>query len=657
VFQDIEQKLSAALERQLSERFGLALNVTLEQPKQSSFGELAIPVAFQLARQLKKPPKVIAEDLAASLGQLEGIASLEIAGNGYINVRLDRASYAMGLLKDTAENAASPSSDKIVVEHTNINPNKAAHIGHLRNAVLGDTFVRMLRKRGRNVEVQNYIDNTGVQVADVVVGFHYLQKQSAADVQALIDDPAEPFDYICWDLYARTSAHYKEAPESLAWRGETLHAIESGHGEVAELAHIVADAIVKAHIKTMYRLGIEYDVLPRESEILHLKFWAKAFELLKQRNAIYFEEQGKNKGCWVMPSSSFRESASDAESESEDDSKVIVRSNGTVTYVGKDIAYQLWKFGLLGQDFFYQPWFTYPGGHRLWVTTDDPAAPATPGFGHAAKVFNVIDSRQSYLQDVVVAGLRALGFNEQADASIHFSYEMVALSPRTCIEMGIQLSDEDKRRPYIEVSGRKGLGVKADDLIDKLIQTALAEVEDRHPESPSDERRRVAEQIAVGALRYFMLKFTRNSVIAFDFHEALSFEGETGPYVQYAAVRAGNILRKFVDRGGTLPDFRVALTAETMKTCLESENLWQILLLASKADSAIERAIASGEPAHVAKYAFQLAQEFNNFYHGTSVITEEDTDKRNALLWLTHYAHTQLLATLAVLGIEQPDYM
>ncbi|MDQ2774891.1 MAG: arginine--tRNA ligase [Acidobacteriota bacterium] len=661
MFQDIEQKLSATLERQLREKFGLTLKVTLEQPKQSSFGELAIPVAFQLARQLKKPPKLIAEDLAASLGQVEGIASLEIAGNGYINVRLDRAGYAMGLLKDTAGNAASRSSGKIVVEHTNINPNKAAHIGHLRNAVLGDTFVRMLRKRGRNVEVQNYIDNTGVQVADVVVGFHYLEKQSAADIRALIDDPAKPFDYICWDLYARTSAYYKEVPESLAWRGETLHAIESGHGDIAELAHVVADAVVTAHIKTMYRLGIEYDVLPRESEILHLKFWAKAFELLKQRNAIYFEEQGKNKGCWVMPSSAFRESASDVEGESEDDSKVIVRSNGIVTYVGKDIAYQLWKFGLLGQDFFYQPWFTYPDGHRLWVTTwvttDDPAAPTAPSFGHAAKVFNVIDSRQSYLQDVVVAGLRALGFNEQADASVHFSYEMVALSPRTCIEMGIELSDEDKRRPYVEVSGRKGLGVKADDLIDKLIQTALAEVDDRHPESPSDQRRRVAEQIAVGALRYFMLKFTRNSVIAFDFHEALSFEGETGPYVQYAAVRAGNILRKFIDRGGTLPDFSLVLTPEILKTCLESEDLWQILLLASKSDHAIERAIGSGEPAHVAKYAFQLAQEFNNFYHGTSVITEEDPDKRNALLWLTHYARTQLLATLSVLGIEQPGYM
>ncbi|MBV9082313.1 MAG: arginine--tRNA ligase, partial [Acidobacteriaceae bacterium] len=318
---------------------------------------------------------------------------------------------------------------------------------------------------------------------------------------------------------------------------------------------------------------------------------------------------------------------------------------------------QLWKFGLLGKDFYYRLWSCYPDGHQLWVTTSEPADANHPHFGRAAKVFNVIDSRQSYLQDVVTAGLRALGFEEQAGASVHFSYEMVALSPRTCLEMGIELSEDDKRRPYIEVSGRKGLGVKADDLIDKLIDTALTEVEDRHPDAPGEERRRVAEQIAVGALRYFMLKFTRNSVIAFDFHEALSFEGETGPYVQYATVRAGNILRKFVDRGGVLPEFNRVLNRDILLRCFESEDLWQLLLLASKSDSAVERAITSGEPAHVARYAFQLAQAFNNFYHEYPVITEQNENRRTALLWLTEYVRNQLLAILDVLGIEQPYYM
>ena len=657
MFQDIEEKVVAHLEEQLTSKFAIQAKPALEQPKQSSFGEFAVPIAFQLARQLKRAPKQIAEELATDLHTIDGVSSIEIAGNGYINIRLDRAKYAASLLASRQE-APFQKPSKIVVEHTNINPNKAAHIGHIRNAVLGDTFVRMLRRTGRFVEVQNYIDNTGVQVADVVVGFHYLERKNTGEVKALIEDPTARFDYLCWNLYARISAYYKESPESVAWRSETLHAIESGEGEIADLANVVADAIVQAHVKTMYRLGVQYDVLPRESEILHLHFWATAFELLKQREAIYFEEQGKNKGCWVMPSSAFRSTQEAAEaSDLEDDSKVIVRSNGTVTYVGKDIAYQLWKFGLLGKDFYYRPWWSYPGGHELWVTSDHPSAESPRKFGHADTVFNVIDSRQSYLQDVVVAGLRALGFNEQADASVHFSYEMVALSPRTCLEMGVVLSEEDKRRPYVEVSGRKGLGVKADDLIDKLIETALAEVEDRHPESNPEERRSVATQIAIGALRYFMLKFTRNSVIAFDFHEALSFEGETGPYVQYAAVRAGNILRKFVDRGGTIPKFEMVLTSQMLAGCFESEDLWQLLLLASKADHAIERAIGSGEPAHVAKFAFQLAQAFNNFYHETSVIAEEEVGRQNALLWLTHYVRSQLLTVLTVLGIEQPLYM
>jgi arginyl-tRNA synthetase len=653
VFQDIEDKLAAAFRRQLELRFQLDVPVSLEQPKQSSFGDLAVPVAFQLARQLKRPPRQIAEELVRDL-HVDGVAAFEIAGNGYVNVRLDRGVYASQLLhEESAGNAPEHEAAKIVVEHTNINPNKAAHIGHLRNAILGDTFVRMLRARGRRVEVQNYIDNTGVQVADVVVGFHYLEGRSLRDVEAMIHNPSIRFDFLCWDLYARVSAHYKENPDSLAWRSKTLHAIESGHGEIAELGHLVADSIVNAHIKTMLRLDIEYDVLPRESEILHLKFWATAFELLKQRNAIYFEEQGKNAGCWVMPASAFK----DSQNESEDESKVIVRSNGTVTYVGKDIAYQLWKFGLLGKDFFYKQWSVYPDGRQLWSTTDHAVDGNAPEFGRASTVFNVIDSRQSYLQDVVVAGLRALSFNKQADSSIHFSYEMVALSPRTCLEMGIPLSDEDKRRPYIEVSGRKGLGVKADDLIDKLIETALAEVDHRNPDKTALENKHAAAQIAIGALRYFMLKFTRNSVIAFDFHEALSFQGETGPYVQYAAVRASKILREFTNRWGPLPDFKAVLSRSVFAELLQDDGLWQMLVTASKTSSAIERAISSGEPAHVAKYGFQLAQAFSNFYHEYQVINEPNQTRRTVLLWMTDYVRAQLVETLKVLGIEQPSYM
>jgi arginyl-tRNA synthetase len=650
VFHTLEKTIHAAFRDRLQAQFGLDTPFALEQPRQPAFGEMAVPIAFQLAKSLKQAPKKIAADLVAAVGQIPGVAAMEVAGNGYINIRFDRGAYGAALLTE-ADEAASVSGGKVIVEHTNINPNKAAHIGHLRNAVLGDTFVRMLRAGGGHVEVQNYIDNTGVQVADVVAGFHFLEKKTPVEVAALLDGE-ERFDYICWELYARTSQYYKDNPEALRWRAETLHGIESGHGELAELAHLVADAIVNAHLATMLRLNIQYDVLPRESEILHLKFWAAAFELLKERKAIYLESEGKNSGCWVMPSAAFR-----GDDEANEDNKVIVRSNGTVTYVGKDIAYQLWKFGLLGKDFHYRPLTRYTDGREVWVTTDQPQPRPSPAFGRGHTVYNVIDVRQSYLQDVVVAGLKALGFDEQAERSIHFSYEMVALSPRCCADLGIELSVEDAKKPYVEVSGRKGLGVKADDLMDKLIETALVEVSSRHAEDNAAAQRAIATEIAMGALRYFLLKFTRTTVIAFDFQEALSFEGETGPYVQYAAVRARNIFRKLEERGETKPVFAAELTQEAMARQLASEDCWQILLAASKADSVVERAVTAGEPAHVAKYAFQLAQTFNNFYHQYPVLAEPDRERKVFLLWMTDFFRAQLERTLAILGIAVPAYM
>lgn len=643
MFHYLEKSITEAFSALLEARYGVRIAWGTEQPKQASFGELAVPAAFQLARTLKKPPRAIAQEIVDGLGTLAGVAALEIAGNGYINVRFDRGAYGEAALRGEA-GARPASGGKLIVEHTNINPNKAAHIGHLRNAVLGDTFVRMLRFTGNRVEVQNYIDNTGVQVADVVVGFHFLEKKSPAEVRELI--AGTRFDYVCWDLYARVSQFYSSSEEAKQWRAQTLHAIEANEGELAELAHLVADAIVRCHLDTMWRLGIAYDVLPRESEILHMQFWARAFEQLKERGAIYLETEGKNKGCWVMAAAAFKEQSE------EGDSKVIVRSNGTVTYVGKDIAYQLWKFGLLGKDFLYRRLQQEP--YELWVAS---ASGEAREFGRGSRVYNVIDSRQSYLQDVVVAGLRALHYEEQAENSIHFSYEMVALSPRACADLGIELSEEDKRKAYVEVSGRKGLGVKADDLLDKLVEKAFEEVHSRNADQPEDRNREVAQQIAVAALRYFMLKFTRNTVIAFDLQEALSFTGETGPYLQYAAVRASKILAKFAGRGGGIPDFTGALTREAFARQLGDEELWQLLVEASKMESAVERAVGSGEPSHVARFAFQLGQAFNTFYQKYPVLDEPDAERRVFLLWMTSYFRSRLEGTLRVLGIGVPEYM
>ena len=679
MFLVVANQVRDAVGAYIKQRYGLDLPIVIEQPRQVAFGELALPVAFSLAKQLKQAPRKIAEELVAELPPIPGVAATEVAGGGYINLRFDRGAYGVNLWRPSRAGFA-PVAGKIIVEHTNINPNKAAHIGHLRNAVLGDTLVRMLRELGHEVEVQNYIDNTGVQVADVVAGFHFLESKGPSDVQALIDDPEVRFDYYCWDLYARTSAHYEAEPSSRDWRSETLHAIESGEGDLAELARIVSDAIVNAHLDTMSRLAVEYDVLPRESEILHLHFWDSAFELLKERRAIHLETEGKNRGCWVMPADLFQseapaakpgknkakkggqEIAQDAaetniDDSKVDDSKVIVRSDGTVTYVGKDIAYQLWKFGLLDKDFHYTEVRDYGDGRTLWASTTQPYSGVAPTFGRGSKVFNVIDVRQSYLQDVVRAGLRALGYEQQADDSVHFSYEMVALTPRCCAELGIELSDEDRRRPYVEVSGRKGLGVKADDLIDMLIEKALEEVRSRHADLPEHEQRVIATQIAIGALRYFMLRFTRTTVIAFDLQEALSFEGETGPYVQYAVVRARNILRKLEERGESLPDFDKELDRAMFEEQLQNEDFWQLLLEASRVDWTIERAIAAGEPAQLARYAFQMAQGFNNFYHQHHILNETDQRKKAFLLWTTQFFLRELTGVLKTMGIPAPEVM
>ncbi len=531
--------------------------IAIEQPPDLEMGEYALPVAFELARRLKRSPRAIAGELVADLMPLEGFASFAVAGAGYINGKLDRQAAARQIARDDTPEEQSHLHS--LVEHTSINPNKAAHIGHLRNAILGDTFVRLLRAAGQRVDVQNYIDNTGVQVADVVVGLTHFEHRDLAGVKQLLADlkaQGRRIDDYCWDLYARVSQWYEapdpEKQERKNIRLETLHAIEAGGNETAEIADLLSTAVLRRHLETMLRLGIEYDFLPRESEILHLKFWDLAFAQLKAKGVLYLETEGKNQGCWVMRRASTGAAGAEDSGAVDEDAKVIVRSNGTVTYVGKDIAYHLWKFGLLGRDFGYAPFFAY-NDHMCWISTEKGEA-HHPDFGGAQAIYNVIDSRQADPQANVIEALRGLGYTEAAEHYIHFSYEMVALTPRCALELGYQISEEDQGRSFIEVSGRKGFGVKADALLDRLTAAAKEEVDSRHPQRSQEERQAIAHQIAVGALRYFMLKFTRNSVIAFDFKEALSFEGETGPYVQYAVVRARNIFRK----AGTTPQAALA---------------------------------------------------------------------------------------------------
>ena len=693
MYRHLEHHLAQRIAEFLRRRYPDALlpSVVVEQPPKVELGDFAIPL-FPFAKPVRNAPLKIAEAIRADIGPIEGIAEMQVAPPGYLNVKIDRAWMAAALAADQKPHAEIPKG-KLLVEHTSINPNKAAHIGHLRNAILGDTFVRLLRYAGREVDVQNYIDNTGVQVADVVVGFTYIEKKSRAEIEVLTCQPR--FDYYCWDLYARVSQWYEQDKENLQARRATLHAIEDAASETAAIAEVISTAVLRRHLETMDRPDIEYDFLPRESEILHLHFWDAAFAKLKEAGVLTYETEGKNKGCWVMrragtgtdhvartllsaTAESIQTAADDDNDDvlvgiplkpgvdirpsgiSEEDQKVIVRSNGTVGYVGKDIAYHMWKFGLLGRDFAYRKFYRYPNRHDCWISAMQ-GEKDHPHFGDVAEIYNVIDARQSEAQNTVIEALRGLGHDEAADHYTHFSYEMVALTPRCAVELGYTLSEEDKARSYIEVSGRKGFGVKADDLLDQLIASAKNEVDSRHPQLTDSERLAIATQIATGALRYFMLKFTKQSVIAFDFKEALSFEGETGPYAQYAVVRATSIFKKAdIDPETFCREVANNVSAESFAKFLAGQNadeVWELWLSSSKTSYIADQCIATTEPAYLAKHAFQLAQLFNAFYHRHPILSEPDEERKQFLLATVAVVRRELIRTLAVMGITVPPVM
>jgi arginyl-tRNA synthetase len=700
----LQRRLGEHMAEFLLRTYGLGRDLffvkfVVDQPPRIELGDYAFPLAFGLAKELRKSPRKIAEEIVAGIGSVEGFEKLEVAGAGYINARLNRADVAAALVRDELPEPKirlpriPVRRGKILVEHTSINPNKAAHIGHLRNAILGDTFVRLLRYAGREVDIQNYIDNTGVQVADVVVGFVHIEKKSRAEIEALAQQPR--FDYYCWDLYARVSQWYAQDKANLQVRAQTLHGIEDANSEVAAIAELISTAVLRRHLETMDRLDIEYDFLPRESEILHLHFWDAAFTKLKEAGVLTFESEGKNKGCWIMrragtgtdrvarallpATAESVQTVGDEENDdvlveippkpgvdirpsaiSEEDQKVIVRSNGTVGYVGKDIAYHMWKFGLLGRDFNYSKFYRYPNQHDCWISAMQ-GEQNHPHFGDVAEIYNVIDARQSEAQNTVIEALRGLGHNEAADRYTHFSYEMVALTPRCAAELGYTLSEEEKTRSYIEVSGRKGFGVKADDLLDRLIVSAKNEVDSRHPQLTDSERLSIATQIAIGALRYFMLKFTKQSVIAFDFKEALSFEGETGPYAQYAVVRAASIFKKAdIDPDTFCRDIARNVTAADLSKFLTGDNgdeFWELWQAASKTSYIVDQCIATTEPAYLAKHAFQLSQLFNAFYHRHPILSEPDEKRKQFLLATVAVVRRELIRTLAVMGITVPPVM
>jgi arginyl-tRNA synthetase len=658
----VQRQVHDAVADAIRGHFGLAdvPPFAVEVPPSRALGDLAVPVAFQLARTLRKAPRAIAHELVDAIGMIPGVARVVAAPNGYLNLYLERRAFLLPRVRQEVQPDAV-ALEKTIVEHTAINPNKAAHIGHLRNAALGDTLTRVLRFRRTPVEVQNYIDDLGVQVADIIVGFRELEHQTLDGVRHIADTTR--FDYYCWDLYARVTEWYDADRARPAVRAAALHDLEHGGNDTAAMGAFIVDRIVRAHLSTMSRLNIGYDLLTHEGDILRLQFWARAFDILKAQGAVFLQTEGKLAGCWVM-----RIEEGDSTEASEEDAdevreKVIVRSNGVVTYIGKDLANQFWKLGLLGRDFRYRLFGMQPGGRPLWSTTSEDGDPNAPPFGHAARIYNVIDSRQMYLQALLSQALRTLGHPKEAENSIHFSYEMVALSHATARELGYQIAadSDEARKPFVEVSGRKGLGVKIDDLLDLLTDKATAEVAKRNPELPVEEWRRVGAQIAVAAIRYFMLKFSRGKLIVFDIEEALSFEGETGPYLQYAVVRANNIFNKLQEREGlSEADVLGALDAASTEELAgddDGHTLWAVAFEASRLDDIVEQVVRSLEFSILAKYVFGLAQMFNAFYHRYPILNEEQIDRKRWRAAGVAYCRAQLTRALDLMGIEIPARM
>ena len=637
------------------------LPIDLRFSAQASFGDYSMPVMQWAGKnKLGRPPLQIAEALTTILHDMHisSVAEITATKPGYINFSLNRSEVGKAIIERVVE--AGPDyghndvgiGTKVIVEHTAINSNKAAHVGHLRNSCIGDTVVRMLRSQGYTVEAENYIDDSGVQVADVVVGFLLLQKGQLQLPGGNEQLPHEPFDYFCSRVYVAVVKAYDTQPELKDMRRTVLHAIEQGEEPTSgpdypTLASDLSHQIVQAHLKTMGRLNISYDLLTWESAILGAGLWKHTFDMLRESKLLEKPASGPAAGCWILP---FGDEGAPGEENERMQDKILVRSDGTATYTAKDIATQLWKFGLVdnqtGVDLHYIPWGVQHDGRVLWsMRTPKDMAPqqeeADPNrFGHAQKAINVIDVRQSYPQQVVYESLRRLGFPQQADNSTHISYEVVTLSKATAASLGIDTSDG---RSFYAMSGRKGIEIKADDLINEAVR--------RMQEVKADLPAETASILAASAIRYFMIRFGLQQIIALDIDEALRPNGDTGVYLQYAYARANSIQRRLQDAGYELPDFLVDLPEHL------EQSEWELLRHIDAYPRRLAEASESLVPSTLSTYVYELASHFSDFYEHTPPILKETNEHvkafRASLVRATVQTMDNALRVLGFIPLER----
>jgi arginyl-tRNA synthetase len=579
-------------------------------PPKKDLGDFSSAICLSLAKERRQAPMEMAKQAAEKLksNPPSYIREVTVSPPGYLNFKVDWPDLAEDLIPqildrgDLFGKSDAVQKEKVFIEHTSVNPNKAMHIGHLRNAVLGDTVARVFKWLGFPTEICNYIDDTGLQVVDVVTALLYLDPpfftRGSSDLKTIWAKVSkdQPFDYFCWDLYTRFQNEVEGNPSLQKKREEVLHQIEGGSHPVAVFAKDLAEKIVHAHLATVAQLSIFYDLLNWESDIIGRGFWGATFELLKEKGAIRLETEGPNEGCWVVPFGGLVETEEGVKSLD----KILVRSNGSVTYTGKDVAYQLWKFGLLKKDFLYKEWGLQANGKILWTTAPkgEPGEQLSQNFGHADRVINVIDTRQSYPQQVVGECLRQMGFEKQADQSIHLAYEVVNLSAQAARLLGVEETDEKKS---VAMSGRAGTGVKAMDFVN-IVRRKVIEKADH----PIEEN--TVDAMAAAAIRYYLLKFTLESQIVFDFDEALKTTGDTGVYLEYAHARACSILRKAEERKINLNWRRDSIP----KGLTETEK--GLLNGLSEFSSVVGKVGKTLRVSQLTEYAFELATSFTDFY-------------------------------------------
>lgn len=637
----LQSELRDKLYEWLHNEYGLEKKeILFSIPPQRKFGDLSTTIPFVLSKKLKQKPFEIGNKIIETVkDKLDFFSDIKLAGGGFINFFFKPNFLLHYLSQNTSRKPAA--RDKMVVEHTSINPNKSAHIGHLRNACLGDTLAAALRFLGHTVEVQNYLDDTGIQVTDVVWGLMVHEQKTLEEIKQ-IEDLAS---YL-WRLYPEVSRIFAEDETAKKGRDDVHKKIEAHQNPEYEISNYIAEEVLKDHIRVMNSIGIRYDLLVRESDIIALDFFDEARQLMESKGVMYASQDPEKKGCQVI------------KYEKENIEKIIIRSNDTITYIGKDIAYTLWKVHLFDRDFYYRTFYTYYEDGKTIYMTDYNEHPHPEGltFGGGESVFNVIDVRQSYLQNIISQILGPLSPPDHEKKFMHFSYEMVALTPRCVEELGFELAEEDRKKTYVEVSGRKGIAVKADELIDKLIEKSLSEVQARHTGLARSEAYHIARQIAIGALRYFMIRFTANTVIAFDFKDALAFEGDTGPYLQYTMVRINSILRKLEESGQTIEIDAQTLDSKTLDN-KEYDKSYDMLLDLSLLELQVELALENHELSGIASYTYGLCQKFNNYYHLFPILSEENKHLKHLRLQTVLLAKNTLEKCLAIMGIPIPEKM